>query len=157
MGLFCKSNISVYKVYLYLSWFIGFVIYLLIYFKEMKIFLSFKRFIQKPLSVNMSCRCILLTHRYLVHVEILYSSLLIKQSEIHVLIRIIYTLEKKTQRERLNQRLRSSLKSTQFRIRNAPFFLKSFEICSINKFLLFSFIFYSLFKTFLVNTIFCFR
>jgi len=35
---------------------------------------------------------------------------------------MIYTLEKKTQRERLNERLRSSLDSTQFRIRNAPYF-----------------------------------
>ena len=51
---------------------------------------------------------------------------------------MIYTLEKKTQRERLNERLRSSLDSTQFRIRNAPFFHK-FSICSIaglNNFLL---------------------
>ena len=36
--------------------------------------------------------------------------------------RMIYTLENKIQRERLNERLRSSLDSTQFRIRNKHFF-----------------------------------
>ena len=41
-------------------------------------------------------------------------------------------MEKKTQRERLNEWLRYSLDSTQFRLRNAPFFLK-FKICSTAK------------------------
>ena len=45
---------------------------------------------------------------------------------------MIYTLEKKTQRERLNERLRSSIDSTQFRIRNVTFFFK-FTIFSTAK------------------------
>ena len=43
-------------------------------------------------------------------------------------IRMIYTLEKKTQRERLNEQLRYSLDSREPRIRNGTFFLK-FKTC----------------------------
>ena len=50
----------------------------------------------------------------------------------HFYERMIYTLEKKTQRERLNERLRSSIDSTQFRIRNVTFFFK-FTIFSTAK------------------------
>ena len=74
--------------------------------------------------------------------------------------RMIYTLEKKTQRERLNERLRSSLDSTQSRIRNAPFFLK-FKIRSNAKivlgFRIFSNFFLSTAEFKIFQQLFCFQ
>ena len=73
---------------------------------------------------------------------------------------MIYTLEKKTQRERLNERLRSSLDSTQSRIRNAPFFLK-FKIRSNAKivlgFRIFSNFFLSTAEFKIFQQLFCFQ
>ena len=66
---------------------------------------------------------------------------------------MIYTLEKKIQRERLNERLRSSLDSTQFRIRNEHFFSQIYNMFNH----IFSFTFSNNEIKFFLNNVFAFN
>ena len=67
---------------------------------------------------------------------------------------MLYTLEKKTQREGLNERLRLSLDSTQFRIRNASFFSTFQFVQPLNR--TFSFTFSTNVISFFLNNVFAF-
>ena len=87
---------------------------------------------------------------------ILLKTIMFEPTEFLMVFRNDIYFGEKTQREQLNQRLISSLDSTQFRIRNAHFFLK-FKICSINKFVLFSFVFLFTFWNFFSIQLFAFN